>query len=308
MTAPNDLVAAPVVEEPGGVAPDVGESWDDLGAAVEGGGPLDIGFAAAGAGLDTLDAVLDPLGQLSGSAAGFLVEHIGFLQEGLDVLAGNSGEVIAQAQTWNNVGVRLAQVAQGYRDAAGEVGAGWEGAGSAAYAAAVADYTRRLDEAAGMAERLSAVVLAAGGAVGAVRGLVEALVVEFVQQVIENVVVFGLAAFVTFGGSLAAGAVRVVLAAIDLAADIARRISDLLDTLSDMGHTAERLVDTIRELAGRARTGGATLAAAGQDVLDAADERHVGDIVDAGTEFAAVGREWQGWTQQERAQPPDTDW
>lgn len=304
MTAPNELVVEPVEEAPGGFEPAVVSSWDDLGAAVEGGAPLGIGFAAAGAGLDTLDAVLNPLDQLAGSAAGFLVEHIGFLQEGLDVLAGDSGEVIAQAQTWHDVGLRLAEVAQGYRSAVGEVGFGWEGAGSVAYAGVVADYTARLDEAAGMAERLSSVVLASGGAVGTVRGLVEGLVADFVQRVIENVVIFGIAAFVTFGGSLAVGAVRIILSAIDLASDIARRISGLLDTLADAGRTAEQLVDAIRGLADRARTGGATLATAGQGVLDAADGRHVGDVVDAGTEFTGTVQEQQGRQQP----PPSTDW
>ncbi len=303
MTAPNELIAPPVGEAPGGLELGVTSSWNDLGEAVGGGDPLGIGFTAAGAGLDTLDSVLNPLDQLAGSAASFLVEHIGFLQEGLDVLAGNSAEVIAQAETWHNVGLRLTEVAQGYRSAVGEVGAGWQGAGSAAYAGVVADYTTRLDEAAAMAERLASVVLTSGGAVGTVRGLVEGLVVNFVQKVIETVVYAGIAAFFTFGGSLAVGAARIIVSAIDLASDITRRISRLLDTLADAGRTAEQVVDAIRDLAERARTTGPALATAGQGVLDAADQRHAEDAVDAGKEFTGAQQEQQGWQQ-----PPSTDW
>src|SRR5256885_794399 len=40
-------------------------------------------------GLDLLGAAMDPLGTLASAGVGFLIEHISFLKEGLDKLAGN---------------------------------------------------------------------------------------------------------------------------------------------------------------------------------------------------------------------------
>jgi len=278
-------------------------SWADLNAAVaeDEPDPLQIGFATAGAALDSLDAVMHPLDGLATSAIGWIIEHVWWLHEPLDALAGDPTQIKAQAQTWHNVATQLGSVAASYRvDLAGGA-PDWDGAAADAYRDAVADFTTRLDNAAGMAERLSSVVLLSGAGVGALRSTIRDEIAEFAWEVIQLLFWMGVLAFLTVGGSLAAGAVRVIYRAIDLANDFARRISALLDTLSDAGHTAEQLVDAMRNSVAQARAAAPGLRARGENILEAADSVHAGEIIEVGKQVTNAGQEQRGW-----ADPPGT--
>ena len=110
---PDDLrpyaAARPVAEfdlEGAGVV----SSWAELAAALtaEQVDPHQVGFAAAGAGLDTLGAVLHPFDALLQAGLGWLVEHVAFLREPLDALAGDPDAVLAQARHWDRVAARAA--------------------------------------------------------------------------------------------------------------------------------------------------------------------------------------------------------
>src|ERR1700742_885278 len=62
-----------------------------------------LGVDIASDGLDALGVAMDPLGSLAGAGIGWLIEHIGFLKQPLDYLAGNPEAVTAKSQTWTNV-------------------------------------------------------------------------------------------------------------------------------------------------------------------------------------------------------------
>ncbi|MDN5749188.1 MAG: PPE domain-containing protein [Pseudonocardia sp.] len=301
MTAPSPSTDSLVAEPNGDVRALEGagaaSSWDDLNSAWASPHPdmLQIAFATAGAGLDSLDAVMDPVGALGTAGIGWLIEHVAFLREPLDALAGDPAQITAQAQTWHNVATELAAVAGRYRGAAASAAADWEGAGSDAYTAAVADYTARLDDAAGRAERLSSVILLSGAGVGTVRSLIRDWIADLVWEFVCAVVVLGLAAFVTFGGSLAAGTVGMIVRAIDLANDIARRISELLDTLSDAGQTVKQLVDAMRDTVAQARAAAPGLRASAQDLRAAAESVRADKIIETGKQITGAGQSRLGW-------------
>ena len=107
------LVAEPDAEIPALEGTGVTSSWADFGEAVTEEQPdgLTIAFAAAGAGLDTLGAITDPFDEVLSSAAGWLIEHVWFLREPLDALAGDPQQVIAQARTWSNIAAELHGIA-----------------------------------------------------------------------------------------------------------------------------------------------------------------------------------------------------
>lgn len=257
--------------------------------------PLQIGFAAAGATLDGLDTVLDPLGGLARAGIGWLIEHVWWLHEPLDALAGDPTQISAQAQTWHNVAAQLAAVAGGYRD---EIAAGapdWDGVAADAYRVAVADFTDRLDAAAGMAERLSSVVLLSGAAVAALRTWVRDMIADFVWQVLQLLFWAGALAFLTFGGALAAGAVQAILRAIALAQTFVRQISRLLDVLSASGQAAHQLVEAMRGTVAQARAAAPVLRAQGETVLTAADGVRAGNIIETGKQVTNAGQNQRGW-------------
>ena len=120
MTAPGpgrepELIVAPENDRRGAVGDLEGagvlSSWSDLGEALPTDrqwDPGEIGFAASAVALDSLDAAMDPLGALGSAGVGWLIEHVEFLHEPLDWLAGESG-------TDHRTGPHLAQHVRGAR-------------------------------------------------------------------------------------------------------------------------------------------------------------------------------------------------
>ncbi len=90
--------------------------------------PLQVAFAAAGAGIDTLGVVVNPLDSLFAAGIGWLIEHVDFLSDPLDALAGDPAAVLEQARAWQAMSAELGATAIGYRHAAATVAAGWNGA------------------------------------------------------------------------------------------------------------------------------------------------------------------------------------
>lgn len=253
--------------------------------------PLQIAFTGAAAALDGLDAVMNPLDGLATSGIGWLIEHVWWLHEPLDALAGDPTQITAQAQTWHNVAAQLNAVAAGYR---GEVAGGapdWDGVAADAYRASVADYTARLESAAEMAERLSSVILLSGAGVATVRTWIRDKIAEFVWLVVQIAVLSAVVALLTAGGSLASGALQVIFRAIELANRFVREISRLLDALADSGHTAHQLVEAMRDTVAHTRAAVPHLQAANETVQNTVD----GNLVEAGKQVTNAGQAQRGW-------------
>jgi hypothetical protein len=91
-------------------------------------------------GMDLLGFVTNPMGSLLSAGIGWLIEHIGFLKEGLDLLAGDPDAVNAMALTWSNIAKRMQETADKY---SGTLGALSESQGAAidGYRKAVQDFS-----------------------------------------------------------------------------------------------------------------------------------------------------------------------
>jgi hypothetical protein len=259
-------------------------SWADTGKALGEQDPdaVRIAFNAAGAGLDTLGAIADPFDAFLSSAIGWLIEHVQFLHEPLDALAGDPQQVVAQAQTWSNVAGELRGVAGAYRTVPLP---GWDGAARDAQRAAVGDYATALDGVAVQSERLAGLVLATGAAVGTVRALIRDLIADFLAWVTRLVLAALAVAPVTMGGSTAAAIGTVGWQAYALARDIAERMSRLLDSLAAAGGTAERLGTGMRHVADEAAAMAPYLQQTAQSAGAPLDRARVGDGVEAGKQF-----------------------
>lgn len=233
--------------EGGGVA----SSWADVGSAVGAGDPFQAAFALAAAGLDTLGAVADPFDAVVGSAVGYAIEHVAFLREPLDALAGDPRRITAHAQSWHNAGTELRDVAAGCRQA-GAASSEWQGAAGDAHRHALTDHAQRLDAVAGRSEQLAGLLVGTGAAVGTVRALVRDMIADFLAAAVERLLLTTLTAAVSGGVSALAGVGWLVWEAVQLADRIADRIAALLTTLSAAGGAAGRLADDMIDAAARA--------------------------------------------------------
>src|SRR5262245_11106987 len=70
----------------------------------------EVGLNAAALSLDLLGVFMDPVGALATAGIGWLIEHLSFLREPLDWLAGNGDRIKAAVGTWNQVSVAIAQI------------------------------------------------------------------------------------------------------------------------------------------------------------------------------------------------------
>jgi hypothetical protein len=296
----NPLVAEPENED---VGPDnwegagVASSWADLNDAVSADhvDPFEVAISAAAAGLDTLGAALNPFDALVEAGIGWVIEHVAFLHETLDALAGDPTQIVAQAQTWHNVATEIGRVAADHRAQAVAVDA-WEGAAGDAYREAVRALTAALDSTAADAGQLSTLILATGAGVGTVRALVRDAIVEFLSTVLQYILGATALAFLTAGGSLGFLVTAVVIEASQLGRDIARRVSDLLDALEAAGGTAGQLGDAMRDTAAQVRAAAPGVRAAGVAADDALEEILPDRLLESGKQLSGAAQEQREWS------------
>jgi hypothetical protein len=267
-------------------------SWADLDAALsaEHVDPLQVAYTAAGAGLDTLGAIENPLDSLLSAGAGWLIEHVWFLHEPLDALAGDPTQITAQAQTWHEVGGELGAVAQDHRAAATAISA-WEGMAGDGYRGAVNRFGGALGQAGRDATQLADLILTTGAQVGTVRALVRDEIAGWVSEAIQTLIYAGVAALVTAGGALGAGAVRLIWSALDLADSIYRTIKRLLDAMTLAGGTAAQLSGAIQQTAAAVRAAMPTV----REINDAADELDAGAVVETGKQLTGAEQLQRSW-------------
>jgi len=220
-------------------------SWADFAGA---GDPVEAAFAGTGAALDSLGFLADPFDAFLSSAIGYLIEHIWFLHEPLDALAGDPTQITAQARTWAKVATALRGEADSYGTSARATTA-WEGAAGDAYRSTAAAHTDSLRTAADRSTDLAGTVLATGALVGTERALIRDLIADALASWAERLLISLLLAPETMGGSTAAALGWVLWDAIALAARFADRISELLDSLAAAGGAAARIADGIRSSA-----------------------------------------------------------
>lgn len=251
LPAPRDHTVAESSSEGAGVV----SSWVDLGKAVDARDADEIAWTAAGAALDTLGTAMDPLGGLAGAGVGWLIEHVWFLHEPLDALAGDPIRIKDEAGTWEAVATRLTEIAALQVDALDGV-ADWEGAAAESYREATHAFAFGLDRAADLADVAASEILASGADVAIIRALIRDQIAGFVGDVVAGALAAGVTAVVTGGGSFAAFVLWTVRGAVETAAGHARAVSALLGRLdaaaARLGGTAGRFEELSRSLAGEA--------------------------------------------------------
>ncbi|WP_236789959.1 hypothetical protein [Amycolatopsis sp. GM8] len=238
-TTENPLVAQP---ETGTTATAGTGIFDDVATTVKdfsGGNWMQGGLDAATDGLDLLGAAMDPLGTLASAGVGWLIEHISFLREGLDKLAGNPQAVTAKAVTWQNIAKQLNETADGYEQSAGTLAQSYQGEGGpAAYQKTAKGYAESIRGAAGHAESASTAMQVAAALVGTERGLIRDLISSFVSALIIKAIAAVATAWCSFGGTVAALIADTVLEGASLAEKISSRITKIVEKLETLAQAA----------------------------------------------------------------------
>ncbi|MGH3469016.1 MAG: WXG100 family type VII secretion target, partial [Thermocrispum sp.] len=200
-------------------------------------------------GLDLLDVVDNPLSGLASAGIGWLIEHISFLKEPLDDLAGDPDAISKVAVTWgDNIAKEVASIAEDLQQAIDSETASWEGDAKNAYkksSDALVEQVRALEPA---ADSVSTAVQQSGVLVGTVRGLIRDLIADIVAEIIIAAATALATSWCTLGGSIAAFTGWAVARGAMTAGKIAGKVSKLLTKLANILSKFGKLRGAVRAL------------------------------------------------------------
>lgn len=222
-------------------------------------------IALGGAGLSVLAAEANPIEALAEVGLGWLIEHVDFLREPFDQLAGDPNEIKAHARTWHNVGRELGRIADDQQRELDRLGA-WQGVAADAYRQAAGRQDDVLRRNADSAERLAGEILANGATVAAVRSVVRDMIVDFVITLAEWAIGALATAAASAGASIAAVIASAVASAVRTAEKLARLIAKLLEHLAESGAKLGKLAGTAQRLASELASGANGLLRSGDAV------------------------------------------
>lgn len=219
----NPLVAAPVASQPsafGGAY--LLQDGADLATAIQSGNWVEGGVAAFSTALDTVAAVIDPIGTLLANGLGWVLDHIEPLRGWLQDLTGNASEVQAFAQTWANVSNQLNRVGGDLQHRLADLD-GMSGETIDAYRAHV--------------QALAETVASTGtwsGAVGSGLEIASTLVqavYELVRDGIAQVVGTAISALITAGATLGLGTPVAIGQIVARVSSVATRVGRFIENL-----------------------------------------------------------------------------
>ncbi|MFD2396413.1 WXG100 family type VII secretion target [Prauserella oleivorans] len=147
--------------------------------------PEDWAVDGLALGLDALGFIANPLGALAGSVVGFLIEHLEFLKEPLDDLAGDPDAIFAVAAVWGEqVSKECVQIADDYQRAIeSEIGS-WNGDAAEAYRGKSGQIVEQIRSLEAAAVGVSQAVQGSGQAVATVRGIIRDLIADVVGEIL----------------------------------------------------------------------------------------------------------------------------
>lgn len=268
------------------------ESYYELVSAIRQDGENDaaqIAVAGATVGLDTLGMVLDPLGTVLAAGVGWLIEHIGFLREPLDLLMGDPDEVKANAALLQVEAVKFKEYATAHEEALAAV-VSWKGEAADRFRQSMRDLSEEIQSYGEVVSGASDTTINMGVAVAATRAVVRDIIATLIGGLVAGALVAAAAAFFTFGASIAGFIATAIGVAASVAAKIAKviskltgilarnskRMTDLTKYLADLSQRLERFADAARRNPWRPGGGWTNPS---DDLANLPPFRHAGDDV-----------------------------
>ncbi|UQU67840.1 hypothetical protein COUCH_16855 [Couchioplanes caeruleus] len=244
MTA-NPLVAHPAHGGPGawaGIA--LAEDVEQIVQGVQNGSWIDGALGAVSAGLDALAFVSDPIGGLLQYGVAWLIEHVKPLSEALDWLAGDPGQIAAQAQTWRNISGSLSDDADGLGQAVRHDLSEWVGSAADAYRSHAGQRADTLRILGGASAGMALMVEGAGMLIGTVRIMVR----DAIATLVSRLAVYAGEVAGSFGLATPLVVEQVSTLCASWAAKIGRWLKQLLSSLRRLGFAMDELSGCVRAL------------------------------------------------------------
>jgi len=154
------------------------ETFDLVIESIRSGTWVDVMLAGVGTAVEVVAWGLDPIGMAVAAGLGWVVEHVSFLSDAMDWLAGDPDQVNAHAQTWANAAVEQFVLAEEYRRSVETQLPSWSGEAAHTYRLRAAETADLLTALGKSYETMSTIITSAGTLVAIVRALVRDLIAQ----------------------------------------------------------------------------------------------------------------------------------
>lgn len=213
----------------------------------------DVAIAGAGAVVDTVAALADPLNALINAGVGWLLQHISFLREPLDMLLGNPDAINAEIDKFKTAAAQVRAEAQQHGTNVAK-SQSWQGGTADNYRAQMDQLGGELGALAHTLDGTATVIAVSGTLVMTIRGIVYGLISQFISNLIEEALLALASSWFTLGGSVAAFIGETIAKAAEVASKIAGKLSKLVEELAGNASRMAKLgemMDTLNKGLGR---------------------------------------------------------
>ncbi|MCC3764534.1 hypothetical protein K3N28_15840 [Glycomyces sp. TRM65418] len=196
-------------------------------------GKVDLGDIASSTfsvGLDALSFIANPFKHLMQAGVSWAFEHIAFLREPLDWVAGNPQAIEGLAQTWNNIAMALHDASTEWTNELQST-VDWDGADADAYRQSAGAFGEVINVAAEGAASAANFITGAGVLVSITRTMLLEIISNFIAEAVLWLCSAVAIAPFTFGAPVAAAVARVVSKAVSVFADLVAKIGELTTKL-----------------------------------------------------------------------------
>jgi len=149
---------------------------------------LGAGGNLVATGLSLLGAVMDPLQAVFAAGVGWLMEHVSFLREPLDRLAGDPHAIDGHAQTWKNIEQRIYDATDFFVAEVNKSTTVWAAQSAQAYRRRARAHAESIQAMGKIADVLSKVTTITGAMVGVVRNTIRDIVADVVGACISKAI------------------------------------------------------------------------------------------------------------------------
>lgn len=244
-----------------------------------------------GAGMDVSGFVQDPMAALVSMGMGWLMEHVSFLKEPLDMLTGDQQSLDVMVKTWEGVSNHIEEAST---ELAGYVKADsalWVGEGTESYRAFATNLGDMYSGVAGGAKAVSIAIDTCKSVLNIARAIVRGLIGDFVGKLISIMLRYpgpaapaglaaeGMPAAVQTGGKI----MKYVRQVIDAFKEAAQKLKNLGTLFQDVSKMLREAVSSQGSKAfGISRTFGSGVGAASKDGVNAASDAFRTSLSEAG--------------------------
>jgi hypothetical protein len=213
-----------------------------------------IGLGAFAAAVDTVKFAINPLGSLISAGLGWLIEHVSFLREPLDMLMGDPDQIQLLGKEVHAIAEAIRQVATDQFDSLkGEI-SHWVGTAADAFNALMQEVAADLESKAHATEIVGYLIHTNMAIISAARALFRDLITTVLGDIISTMLIALAAAAFTFGASIVAAVPVIVTQASLTATSMASKSASIV---AQATRSSGRMNDIVGMLNRSARGGGA---------------------------------------------------